>query len=184
MIFRVFVCLFAIMLVSCKGETKKKLSEADQQKFEALIEEGKVLAKSNKFEEAIGVFKEAIKIDDTRVEANYGLGYALSKFCESDTSRCRESLMYYNKAIKIDENYRNSYFNRSFTRFMLDDFEGAMTDVDKAINAKPDEADYYIFRGSLYIAQEDTAKACVDLKKAAELGAKFENDLISEYCNK
>lgn len=172
------------MVVSCKSEPKKKVSKADQQKFETLIEEGKVFAKSNKFEEAIGVFKEALKIDNTRVEANYGLGYALSKFCESDTVRCRESLAYYNKAIQIDETYRNSYFNRSFTRFMLSDFAGALEDVNKAISSKPDDGDYYSFRSSLFIIQQDTAKACKDLRKALELGADLPDDILENYCDK
>jgi tetratricopeptide (TPR) repeat protein len=184
MILRVFICLFIFTAVACKSGSDNKLSEAEKQKFEQLIEEGKGLAQSKKYDEAIEVFKEALKIDSNRVEPNYGLGYALGKSCEGKEERCKESLLYYNRAIEIDPDYRNSYFNRSFTRFMLGDFDGAIKDVDEAISKKPSEADYYIFRASLYMGQQDSTKACTDLAKAIELGAKFQDDVLKNYCNK
>lgn len=53
-----------------------------------------------------------------------------------------------NRAIKINTKYANAYFNRANAKSEIFDFENAKEDYNKAIELKPNNAEYYFARGN------------------------------------
>ncbi len=62
------------------------------------------------------------------------------------------------------------YNNRSFAKFNIKDFEGALLDVNKSINLDSKNSFAYKVRANVYLEKKDNVNACKDLKKALELG--------------
>jgi serine/threonine-protein kinase len=57
----------------------------------------------------------------------------------------------------------------SRTQVNLEDFNGAMNDVTKAIEIKPNAAEDYFKRGLIKVAADDREGGAADLQKASEL---------------
>ena len=55
--------------------------------------------------------------------------------------------------------------------------------LSKAIKLKPDNSQAYYIRGMAKIVIEQKEAACIDLKKALELGFSSAANAIKEYCN-
>jgi len=154
-----------------------------QTEYDKLVEEGLQLLIQQNIPAAILKYDQAFKIDTTKVEANYGLGVAYLYDCQSKGANCFIALSYLNTAIKIDNTYRNGYFNRGRCYTLLKDYKNAIKDLSLAIKKTPNDADYYIMRGLSYVRIGDKKNACQDLKKAAELNPNSKELLISEGCN-
>ena len=81
----------------------------------------------------------------------------------------------YSKAIKINEAADNvqlnqaAYSNRASALFQLQDFNGALSDINEALELKPDAPEDYFKRGLIKVATEDKAGGKEDLNKAADL---------------
>ena len=81
----------------------------------------------------------------------------------------------YSRAIKLNEQAGNSqlnqaaYSNRASALFNLGDLNGAMNDVNQAIEIKPDAAEDYFKRGLIKVAKEDREGGTADMEKASEL---------------
>ena len=161
-----FVFLTVILFFSLNtfGQTKKQNPEYDK-----LVNEGLELLKQQNIDAALFKYNQAYKLDSTRVEANYGLGVVYLYNCQSKGANCFTSLYYLNTAIKIDNTYRNGYFNRGSLKNMMLDYEGAIKDLDIAIAKKPNDAARYINRAFSYERLNDSFNECKDLKKAAKL---------------
>ena len=77
----------------------------------------------------------------------------------------------YNKAIELDPEYMDAYFNRGFLKYLeLDDIDGALDDYNKAIELAPSNANVYYYRGLLkHHRINDIDEALDDYNKAIEL---------------
>ena len=58
-----------------------------------------------------------------------------------------KALEYLNKAISIDSNYADAYYNRGLTWIIRDNYDQAISDFNKAIELNPGYADAYSSRG-------------------------------------
>ncbi|MCR8668053.1 tetratricopeptide repeat protein [Aestuariibaculum sp. M13] len=87
------------------------------------------------------------------------------------------------------------YFIRGTANDMLRNFEQSIKDYGKAIEIKPNYVQAIANRGTAKInlltsngnlepSKKETKSACMDLKKAKELGDNSVEDLIYMYCNK
>jgi tetratricopeptide (TPR) repeat protein len=79
------------------------------------------------------------------------------------------------------------YNNRGYEKYKLNNFTGAMEDMNKALEI--DSTNSYIHRNKalVYIALQDMASACAELNKAIEKGfnkmyGTEANDLKNKYC--
>lgn len=153
-----------------------------QTEYDKLVEEGLQLLIQQNAPAAILKYEAAYKIDSTKVEANYGLGVAYLYDCQYNGNNCFTSLSYLNTAIKIDENYRNGYYNRGQCKTFLKDLNGALKDYTKAIKQNSNDPDYYINRAFIYKNIGNKKNACKDLHKAAKLNSTTAKNLLVTDC--
>lgn len=71
----------------------------------------------------------------------------------------------------VDETEATARFNRGMARIQLSDFEGALEDMNGAIEAKPDHARAWCVRGRLKDEIEGDGAGRDDIVKGRELGA-------------
>ena len=71
---------------------------------------------------------------------------------------------------------------RSYPKFVLKDFIGAKSDLNKAIKIKPNEGSFYKLRGNAKYMLNDGKNACIDWSKAATLGDKDGISNIKKWC--
>ena len=143
--------------------------------YDELIANGKDLVMECEIDEAIASFKQALRIDQSRVEAYYGLGFSHMHLCP-DGRRDREiAIRYFNKAVKIDPEFQRSYFNRAICKDELGDLQGALDDISKQIANDNTNADYYHNRAVYKLELGDTLGACDDFRKSFDLGSVIYN---------
>lgn len=81
----------------------------------------------------------------------------------------------YSRAIEIfektgrEQSSQSAYSNRASALFQLQDFSGALADVNKALALKPDAPEDYYKRGLIKVAQDDREGGAADMRKAADL---------------
>ena len=76
----------------------------------------------------------------------------------------------YNKAIEINPNFADHYFNRGNEKGYLKDYYGAIADYTKAIELDPNYSIAYFTRGASKEKLADMSGACSDYKIAASFG--------------
>lgn len=92
------------------------------------------------------------------------------------------ALNYFSEAINADEDYAEAYYQRGWTKGMLNKNEDAIEDLTKAIDLKPDFAEAYCFRGATYLNLKKINEARSDFEKAVELGDTDAPDMIRDCC--
>lgn len=83
----------------------------------------------------------------------------------------------YSKAIKVDNNYTDAYFNKGTCELALKDFKSAKRDFDKAIEIDPKYIKAYYSRASVFVSQQKYVEALPDLDKTIELDPTTPNAL-------
>ncbi|HOZ70556.1 MAG TPA: tetratricopeptide repeat protein [Chitinophagaceae bacterium] len=85
----------------------------------------------------------------------------------------------FTKAIELNPNFSNAYFNRALSRNKLQDFPGAISDYTKAIEINPEFDAAYYNRGNIYRSNKDFALAILDYNAAI----KIDSDKPKYYLN-
>jgi len=150
--------------------------------YDEYIKAGEQHLKDNNIDYAIKEFNQAIKLDNKRVEAHYGLGVSKAIICFNNNNLCNEAIIDLNTVISINPNYKKAYFNISICKTKISDFKGALDALDKAINQDPNDPDYYINKGSIYLILNETAKACENFQEALIKGSNSAKEKIKLYC--
>src|SRR6478735_3447981 len=83
----------------------------------------------------------------------------------------------YDKAINLDKNLKDAFFNRGTCQLALKDFKSAMKDFDKTIELDAKFVKAYYSRASVYVSQERYVESLPDLDKTIELDATTPNAL-------
>lgn len=107
------------------------------------------------------------------------------------------AIEYYDKAINLNPTVAQVYLMRGTAYSNMFNYEYAINDYDKALELNPNYMEAYANRGSakinqftskgnLEITSEQTSSACVDFRKAKELGDNSigTEDMIYLYCRK
>jgi tetratricopeptide (TPR) repeat protein len=75
------------------------------------------------------------------------------------------------------------YFDRGNVKYKLEDYQGAISDYNKAIKIDPRDRKAYYNRGAAKLMLDLIDSGCLDLSKAGELGFEKAYEMIREYCN-
>ncbi len=79
------------------------------------------------------------------------------------------AVIYYNKAIKLDPDNGDSYFNLGISYGELGHYSKAFSSINKALDIDPDNGMYFYGRGRVFMLMDDSTSAEYDFRKAAEL---------------
>ena len=143
-----------------------QISQCDQ-----LVKEGFDYLKQGNLSYAIDKYIAAIKINPDKIEAQYGLGVAYSATCLQNGGYCNDAISHFLKANKIKKGYREIYYNLGVCFIKIFNYKEALVYLDKAIEQKNDDGEYYYNRGFAKIHLGYNNEGCNDLKKA--LGVKI-----------
>jgi|GEM_PF-565814 len=171
---------------------------------------GFVLFKLNRYKEAENAFVKALEIDPEFAIAWYNLGLLDKKrgnlkmaetyldkaieieddltkayFARAEINKMQgdldDAVEDYDEVIdNKGTSYIEAYANRGLTKKILGDFNGAIIDINKAIEDMPDNADLYKNRGNLYLLFGDTEMAIDDYTTAI----RFDSDYAEAYYNR
>ncbi len=87
-------------------------------------------------------------------------------------AKYKEAVEYYTLSINADSTNTNAWIRRGFTRGLLKDFDGEMSDYSSVINFDPQHKWAYISRGSARNRLGDYKNAMADFNKAIEIDSK------------
>lgn len=96
----------------------------------------------------------------------------------------KEAILDYTKAIGVDPNDANAYYNRGYVYIEMRKYKLAIADLDKAIEIDPGTAASYHVRGIAYFLKKKYLQAIANYSKAIELDPKnirFYDSRMSAY---
>ena len=69
--------------------------------------------------------------------------YAVKGFVKYKSKNYEGAIEDYNKALDLDPNYTEAYYNRGLAKDELQDYEGAIEDYNKALDLDPNDTYAY-----------------------------------------
>ena len=133
-----------------------------------------------KFSDALSDLNKAIELESENYR--YHRSYQLRGKVKFEKGDYNGAISDYTKAIEINPNYVDAYFNRGISKAELKDYSGAISDYNKAIELDPNDATAYNNRAASKYFANDLKGACEDAKKSASLGYDA-SKLIQDFCN-
>jgi protein O-mannosyl-transferase len=149
-------------------------SEKDDQLFS---NRGIAHSRLGNWEKALEDFNSSLRINTDNAKS-YSNRANIKIFMQS----YKEAIEDFNQAIQIENENPEYFSNRGIAYYYLQDFPAAIDDFDKAIAMDPQNSDAYFNRAMVYLITNNQEKACIDLKKASQLGHNKSKDLIPDYC--
>jgi protein O-mannosyl-transferase len=144
----------------------------------AYYNRGTAKQKMKDYNGSIDDYMLSIKYDFEHLSWAYnGLGYSYYSMNEFTIA-----LTNLNKAIEIDKEYPNAYFNRGCVEYAQKEYTKASDDFTKTLEIDKTYVSALYNRGIMKIQLKDTASACIDFNKALELGYSQANDALKAYC--
>ena len=89
-----------------------------------------------------------------------------------NSARHVEAIEYYDKAIEADSNNFNAWIRRGFSKGVMKDFDGELSDYTTVIEKDPDHIWAYISRGSAKNRRSEYNSAIDDFNKAIAINPK------------
>jgi len=109
-----------------------------------------------------------------KAQANNAYTYFDIGLKKAKSRNCLGAISDFNKAIEINPNYLEAFYNRGLCKQLLEDYDQAIIDFNKAIEINPNyERIHYIYnnRGIVRRRTGDMKGACSDWRKASALGS-------------
>lgn len=151
--------------------------------FNAYLQKQRVLHNLGRYDEAMITLSNAITFFQDSMNLIYSRG--VEKHYLGDNSGAMTDLNFAIKSNKLDSSDLSyAYRFRGSIYQVKDSLDKAINDLTAAINFNPKDELAYADRADLFRKKGEKDKACMDYRKAAELGyiLMFEN--IKEYCEK
>ncbi len=163
------------------------VTKAQKSDYDAMISEGNDLLKRNRVPLAIEKYKDAVKLETTKVEGYYKLGLAYTAYYDGTGLFGDSALSFFNKVLLIDNDYGDVHFCLGRIKGKLHDFTGALSDLNYAIKKHPDTSGY-TSRALIKYKLNDLDGACSDFDTSIKLGSKISkliltNKLLDIKCN-
>ncbi len=133
--------------------------------------------KTGDIEGAIADFNKSLELnpDEAAVYSNRGKAKMLK-------GKVKEALKDYDYSIQLDPKQYTAYLNRALAKQKAGDINGALADFTKCLELNPKMAVAYYNRALLFLDTNQREKACSDLKIASDLGYRYANLLMRQYC--
>jgi tetratricopeptide (TPR) repeat protein len=147
------------------------------QTIESLIEESNNHMYKGNYKEADKVYDRIISLFPNRPEGYTGKGY-VCYYLENYKS----GISYFNQALEKDAYFVIAYNGRSLIRFRLEDYQGALKDVNTSISIYPNQPEVYLLRGNCYHFLGNTIKACPEWRKAKQMGFPGTDYWLQNFC--
>ena len=134
------------------------------------IQEGNLLINKSKYDDAIKLYDQVLKIDPRSVEALNGKGLAFNKL-----GRYEDAISWFDNALEIDPTYPQVLNNKGISLANLDRFEEAITMFDKAIKIDPNFVDALYNKGGALAELGKYDEAAIWTNKALEIDKTRQN---------
>lgn len=144
-----------------KAEEAAKDAKVSQLLAQAINEEDDL--------KAIDIYTQLIEQYPDSAVAYYNRG-CLKGVLKNDLE---DQLNDYNKAIELNPNFIEAFFNRGNTKIVMNDYAGAIADFDRVIEFAPNYGEAFCNRGSAKSMFGDKEGAMLDYNRAIELNPKY-----------
>jgi tetratricopeptide (TPR) repeat protein len=148
---------------AAEKDFRNVLQSYDTNDVSALVALGQLKIETNKPDEAIDQFQNAVKADPTSGDALFGYGKSLVLLGRGD-----EAISPLTRAITIDPKNAEAYRLRGSANAAVFKNKQAVEDVQKAIELGPDDYESYFTLGALNMRSEDYKGAVEQIGKAIE----------------
>lgn len=125
---------------------------------------GTILRQAGKTEEAIGHFKQALRLKPDLAEAHYNLGVTLAR-----VDRFQEAVEHYEQALRLKPDFAQAHYNLGISLAELGRVPEAMEHWEQALRLKPDYAEAHFNLGLMLAAQGQTTAALEHYRRALDL---------------
>ncbi len=176
------------------------LIKADEHNMNHYLKRALLNTLLNKYEEAISDFNQALSYDsrnafilfcraNARIARLQTLLYEssweekLSEHFNSNILRVYSDILHdYHKVLEIDPDFLYARYNIGYSRFMMEDYRGALTEFSLVTKEKK-IAEAHFNKALLQIFLEQKEEGCIELGIAGELGLKKAYSVIRKFCN-
>lgn len=165
-----FLILFSILVFSgCNQHKKQALT---------FFEDGNTQMKLGNLIKAIIFYNKAIILDSSRVD--YYMARANARLSVIDY---KGSLQDFTKVIQLDPMKAEAYLSRGEIKIYMKEFtDEAAADLIKAIQLDDKLTNAYYNLGVVKYVQHDLETACINWKKAAQMGLTKAKVKVDTYC--
>jgi tetratricopeptide (TPR) repeat protein len=155
-------------------EENKRLRHANDQRNEVLrqyayeyyLMGNECVVKARDYRAALANFDKALTLDPTMVDAWVRKGVTLA-----DTGESIEAMACFNEALRLSPLNFKALYNRGKMRYENKDFEGAASDLAKAVSQKPQHATAHERLGDVFMQLDLTDMAARHWAMAEDLRA-------------
>ncbi|MFQ5823672.1 MAG: GWxTD domain-containing protein [bacterium] len=167
------LALLYIKLGTIEGRMKatrslEKALRLDRKNVRYHLSMAKLLLKKGMQGAAKSRFKKVLKLDANNAEAYYYLGlmkkedmlwyqdlispqgYIVFDFKKYANEDLLEAVKYFNKAVALDPKFAKAYYHLALMQYELYDYKSMADYLQKAIDAEPNNKDFYLFLGLAY----------------------------------
>lgn len=167
------------------GKNKRALTDLDSvivmkdhNLMSAHFDRGQLYMRMNDQRSALKDFKKVVELNPENIQLTWDIGrvsYEIEEYADA--------LSYYSKAIdRVGNPQPQMLLVRGETFEKLKNYEAAIQDYSRVIEAKHNLAEAHYLRGQAEARLGDKDSACVDWKKAAELGHTEAKGVIVYNC--
>lgn len=128
------------------------------------LQQGSLYALTGQIGKALETYNKVIKLDPNNSDAYYSRGYVYER--NGDTVNAKQD---YSKSIMLANN-TDAYLSRSQIYIKEKKFQEATADANKIIEYDPSNPLAYNILGYINVSQNNRTQACMNYKKACDLG--------------
>lgn len=194
--FTLILTAFLLILIACNKDQKDeadvlikggKYQEAislytkrlatDPKNVRMLYNRGRAYEELGQIEKAKVDFERVLEIDENNLRANMSMGNYFY-----NQQNYKSSIYYFDKAIAIDGRVSRAYLLKARALHQQGSFGDARENYNLAIDFDKKNGEAYFYRGALFVALNQTRKACDDLTRSRELGFAEAAAAMAKHC--
>jgi protein O-mannosyl-transferase len=145
--------------------------------MEAYKNRGQILFRQGKYGEALNDLNKALEIKPDAPE----IWVMKAETC-FQMKNLNDALSAYSRALELNPRLYDAWMEKALLEFTMKDYDLAIRDFSAAIAVNPQSGNAYCDRGINKFNIKDTKGACLDWKKAAELGNHEAIQYLQIYC--
>lgn len=139
---------------------------------------GKTYSALSNSPKALNAFNRVLKLDKNNSAAYNFIG--IEYFKQEDYGLAIKN---FDSAVTLDPKNPTYFDNRASAKENLYDFVGAIEDYNSSLILYPDDADIVYRRGVAKVSSNNNYDACLDFKKALEMGYEIASESLTKYCD-